>query len=164
MPLQNSKSYCAAENEQIRRHAGAEWPSVRVQGRSVAARGSTSAMRMAIAPPMECPSKIVLRGSIVPSRMRDATVSVRAFLRFRKRERVCVVAMPGQIEQVGAEAVAGKIGAQIRHRAPVGAQSMQHDQRSPMAVTPAGGSRIVAGVWQSPPAITTSALGKAICG
>ena len=96
----------------------------------VAATGSRSAMRMAIAPPMECPTRMVVAGSIwLPANQRFDR-GVRACFRFGEAEGILVVAVSGKVEQIGAQSVAREIGAEVVHGAAVGAQSVQQDGRT----------------------------------
>ena len=124
--FQNAQIRAGAEDEQIRGHAlrgtiGAGEIAM------VAATGSRSAMRIAIAAPIEWPSKIVLLGSIWSLRIRDSTAAVAHSCAWAKENASRAVAVAGKVESVGAEAVAGEIFGEIHHQAAIGGESVQQD-------------------------------------
>ena len=101
--------------------AGMRWGMVIGAGEMamVAATGSRSAMRMAMAPPMEWPSNIVFLGSIVPLRMRDSTAAVAHCWARAKENASWLSPWPGRSRRVGAQAVAGEIFGEVQHQAAI---------------------------------------------
>ena len=125
----------------------------------VAATGSRSAMRRAMAAPIEWPSKIVLLGSSWPLWIRDSTAAVAHSCAWAKENASRLSPWPGKSNAYARKPWPAKSSARyiIRRRL---AESPCRRTTLPAGFTSGGGSRTVIGVWQPPASSHSSCFGK----
>ena len=125
----------------------------------VAASGSRSAMRMAMAAPIEWPSSIVVLGSSCPLCIRDSTAAVAQSCACAKENASRLSPWPGKSIAYARNPWPAKSSARyiINRRF---AESPCSRTTLPAGFTSAGGSRTVIGVWQPPASSHSSCLGS----